>query len=84
MVELSPRRTSNVSAGFRNPGRRSAGLRIRVIDVRPPERWEVPAEVQFEVARNAVTDITNPGTARVRTGQGRIFFSLVKNPTAAI
>src|SRR5580692_4471013 len=63
--------TSNVGAEFRNPGRRSAGLRIRVIDVRPPEPWEVPAEVQFEVARNAVTDITDFGTARLRTWQGQ-------------
>src|SRR5580704_23239 len=63
--------TSNVGAEFRNPGRRSARLRIRVIDVRPPERWEVPAEIQFEVARNAVTYIADPGTARLCTGQGQ-------------
>src|SRR5271169_6667705 len=64
-------RTSNVGAEFRNPGRRSAGPRIRVIVVRPPERRQVPAEVQFEVARNAVTNITDPGTARLRTWQGQ-------------
>src|SRR5208283_616653 len=44
---------------------------IRVIVVRPPERREVPAEVQFEVAPNAVTDITNLRTARLRTWQGQ-------------
>ncbi len=57
----------DVSAEFRNPGRRSVGLLIRVIVVRPPERWEVPAEVQFEVAPNTVTDVTNLRTARLRT-----------------
>src|ERR1700730_18414148 len=31
----------------------------------PPERGEIPAEVQFEVARNAVTDIADLGTARL-------------------
>ena len=39
--------------------------------VRPPERREVPAEVQFEVAPNTVSDITNLRTARLRTGQGQ-------------
>src|SRR3984885_14044422 len=39
--------------------------------VRPPERREVPAEVQFEVAPNTVTDITNLRTARLRTGHGQ-------------
>ena len=58
-------RRSNVGAEFRNPGRRSVGLRIRVIVVRPPERRQVPAEVQFEVTRNAVTDIADLGTARL-------------------
>ena len=52
-------------------GRRSVGLRMRVIAVRPPERVEVPAEVQFEVAPSAVTDITELGTARLRTGPGQ-------------
>jgi hypothetical protein len=42
-----------------------------VIVVGPPERREVPSEVQFEVAANAVTDITDLGTARLRTGQGQ-------------
>ena len=55
---------------FRNPGRRSLGLRI-VLFVRPPELREVPAEVQFEVARNAVTDTPDLGAARLRTGQGQ-------------
>ena len=41
------------------------------IVVLPPERSEVPAEVQFEVARNTVTDPTDLGTARLRTGQGQ-------------
>src|SRR5208283_1968021 len=59
------------STQFRNPGRRSCGLLIRVIVVRPPERREVPAEVQFEVAPNTVTDITNLRTARLRTWQGQ-------------
>src|ERR1700686_8743 len=58
-------------ADFRNTGRRSARLRIRVIDVRPPERRQVPAEVHFEVARNAVTDTTQLGTARLRIWQGQ-------------
>ena len=40
---------SNIGTEFRNPWKRSAGLRIRVIDVRPPERREVPAEVQLAV-----------------------------------
>src|SRR4249920_124083 len=48
----------------------SVGLLIRVV-VRPPERREVPAEVQFEVAPNTVTDITNLRTARLRTWQGQ-------------
>jgi hypothetical protein len=64
-------RRSNVGAEFRNPGRRSDGLLIRVIVVRPPERRQVPAEVQFEVARNAVTDIANLGAARLCAGQGQ-------------
>jgi hypothetical protein len=34
-----------------------------------PKRREVPAEVQFEVAPNPVTDITDLGTARLRTWQ---------------
>ena len=55
--------TSNVGAEFRNPARRSVGMLIRVIVVRPPERREVPAEVQFEVAPNTVTDTTDLGTA---------------------
>src|ERR1700731_2448705 len=39
--------------------------------VRPPARRQAPAEVQFEVARNAVTDIADLGTARLCTGQGQ-------------
>src|SRR6202162_1409726 len=60
-------RTSNVAAEFRNPGRRSVALLTRVIVVRPPERKQVPAEVQFEVARDAVTDVADLGTARLCT-----------------
>jgi hypothetical protein len=41
---------------------------IRLIVVCPPERRQVPAEVQFEVAPKAVTDITDLGTPRLRTG----------------
>jgi hypothetical protein len=37
--------SSNVGVEFRNPGRRSVGLHMRVIVVGPPERREVPAEV---------------------------------------
>ena len=40
---------SNVGTEFRNPWQRLAGLRIRVIVVRAPERREVPAEVQLAV-----------------------------------
>src|ERR1700675_2038622 len=64
-------RTSNFGAEVRNPGRRSVGLLTRVMVVRLPERRQVPAEVQFEVARNAVTDIVDLGTARLCTGQGQ-------------
>src|SRR6202795_4807669 len=64
-------RRSNVGAAFRNPGRRSVGLLIRVIVVRPPKRRQVTAEVQFEVARNTITDIADLGTARLCTGQGQ-------------
>ena len=39
--------------------------------VRPPERRQVPAEVQIEVAPNSVTDITNLRTASLRTWQGQ-------------
>ena len=54
-------------AKFRNPGRRSVGLRVRGNVLRRPERREVPAKVQFEVARKTVTDITELGAARLRT-----------------
>src|ERR1700758_2073881 len=64
-------RRSNVGAEFRNPGRRSVALLVRVIVVRPPKRRQVPAEVHFEVARNAVTEIADLGTARLCTGQGQ-------------
>src|SRR5579863_9108264 len=45
-------------------GRQSVGLLMRVFAVRPPERREVPTEVQFEVARNAVTG-ADLGAARL-------------------
>ena len=38
-----------------------------------PQRREVPAEVQFEVARNAVADAEELGTARLRVGRARVF-----------
>ena len=63
------RRTSVPSSEIQ--GDDSVGLLIRVIVVRPPERREVPAEVQFEVAPNTVTDVTNLRTARLRTGHGQ-------------
>src|SRR5580704_13823182 len=43
-------------------------LLSRGIVVRRPERGEIPAEVQFEVARNAVTDVADLVTARLCTG----------------
>ena len=44
---------------------------MRVIAVRPPERREVPAKVQFEVTLNTVTDGTNLRTTRLRAWQGQ-------------
>ena len=46
-------------------------LRIRVNVVRSPERGEVPAEVQFEVAPNTVTDTTELGATGLRIGPGQ-------------
>ena len=46
-------------------------MRTCAMVVRQPEPREVPAEVQFEVARNAVTDITELGAARLRAGPGQ-------------
>jgi len=43
---------------------------LDVIVPRPPEQRQVPAEVQFEVAANTVTDIPELGTARLRIWQG--------------
>ncbi len=63
--------TSNFNAEFRNPGRRSGGPRLVIIVVRPPERRQVPAEVQFEVARNTITDTAELRTARLRIRQGQ-------------
>src|SRR5579863_227860 len=58
-------------AGFRNPGRRSTRLSIRAMVVRRSELREVAAEVQFEIASSAVTDISNLRAAGLRTGQGK-------------
>ena len=58
-------------AELRTQGPDQSGCLIRVIIVFPPERREVPAEVQFEVAPNTVTDITDLGAACLRTGQGQ-------------
>jgi hypothetical protein len=52
----------------RLPEARSVGLRVCGIVLRRPKRREVPAEVQFEVAPKTVTDITELGAARLRTG----------------
>jgi hypothetical protein len=57
-----------VACGGRPGG--GGGLRICVIAARPPERRQVPAEVQFEIAANTVTDIPELGTARLRIWQG--------------
>jgi hypothetical protein len=46
------------------------GLLICVIVARPSERRQAPAEVQFEIAANTVTDIPELGTARLRIWQG--------------
>jgi len=43
---------------------------MSVIVVGRPERRQVAAEVQFEVARNAVTDVADLGTARLGAGPG--------------
>src|SRR5271156_5821501 len=50
------------------PRGQNGPFRIRVIVVGPPEPRQVAAEVQFEIARHAVTQITDLGTARPRTG----------------
>jgi hypothetical protein len=42
-----------------------------VIAVRLPERREVPAEVQFEITPDTVTDTADLGAARLRTGHGQ-------------
>jgi hypothetical protein len=63
-----PEEKRPLDAEFRNPGRRSVGLRVRGIVPRRPKRREVPAKVQFEVAPNTVTNVTELGAARLRTG----------------
>ena len=62
---------SNVGAELGNQGRRSLGSRIRAIAIRPSERREVTAEVQFEVAPNAVTEPTELASAGLRTEPGQ-------------
>jgi len=47
---------------------RRVWLRARVIAVRSPEPRQLPSEVQFEVAPNAVTRTGDPGAARLLTG----------------
>src|SRR5271166_4599610 len=69
--QIRPPISPFMPAEFRNPGRRSVGPHTRVMVVRPPQRREVPAEVQFEIARNAVTDITELCAARLRAGPGQ-------------
>ena len=54
------------------PSASCVGPRVCVIIVRPPERGEVLAEVQFKVARNTVADIL-PFQAQFR-------FLVVQNP----
>src|SRR5579863_872365 len=46
-------------------------LLSRGIVVSSPEPGQVLAEVQFEVARNSVTQIANLGATRLRTWQGQ-------------
>src|ERR1700683_3989909 len=58
-------------AEFRIPRRQSRALHMRAILVGLPERREVSSEVQFEVARNPVTDVADLGAARLRSGQGQ-------------
>ena len=60
-----------VALMYRLPARYGVGLGLRVVVVRPPERREVPAEVQFEVAPKTVTDTTDLGTARLCPGRGQ-------------
>ena len=87
-------RTSNAPVPISEiQGDDSVRLRIRLIVVRRPKLREVPTEVQFEVAPNTVTNITELGTASLRSGprQGweehvvaRLFCHLVvvgENPT---
>src|SRR5271165_6338974 len=60
-------RRRGAAAASADSGRRSVGLCIPVIVVRPPELGEVSAEIQFEVAPNTVTGVTNLRTTRLRT-----------------
>src|SRR5579859_3976745 len=55
----------------KNIAQGSAGLVTRIIVVRGPERRQVSAEVQFEVAWNAITDIANLGATRLGIGQSQ-------------
>jgi hypothetical protein len=54
-------------SGVVKPGRINEGGSV----VGPPERREIPAEVQFEVTPNTVSNITDLRSARLRTWQGQ-------------
>ena len=56
IVLLSALNASRTRPPFGSALQHAGERRVRVIIARPPERREVPAEVQFEVARNTVTD----------------------------
>jgi hypothetical protein len=47
------------------------GLRIGFVIVGRPERRQIPAEVQLEIAPNAVADITELAAPRLRIGPGQ-------------
>ncbi len=68
IVLLSALNASRTRPPFGSTLQHAGERRVRVIIARPPERREAPAEVQFEVARNTVTDTAELGTARLRTG----------------
>lgn len=53
-------------------GRRSVGLLSQVIAVRPTKPREVAAKVQFEVARNTVTNDADLGTRAFAPGMAKV------------
>src|SRR5580704_3359595 len=63
--------STGISSLKAKPRATTSRLRTRVMVLRPPEFRQVPAEVQFEVARNAVTHTADLGAARLCTGQGQ-------------